>query len=274
MTMLFKKLNDGYEIPMIGIGTWQQIEKEKCINAIKYALKIGYRHIDTADGYMNHEYIKEAIKGFIREKLYITTKILRDFLDPKIIESQCDRFLMELGIDYLDLLLVHWPDRTKPLADISYEMLKLKKKGKVKSVGVSNYTSHHLQDLIDNNIKIAVNQIEFHPYLNQKDLLNFCNRHSIAITAYSPLARRKILCDPEIKQIAKKHSKTNSQITLRWLIQKDLIVIPKATSENHIKENFEIFDFKLDEEDMEKMENIGKIRHKRLIQPEFSDFEY
>jgi len=272
--MLFKKLNDGNEIPMIGMGTWQQTERESCINAIRYALKVGYRHIDTADIYGNHDIVKDAIKNFTREKLFITTKLWRDFLDPKLVESECDRALMELDLDYLDLYLVHWPDRTKPLADISYEMSKLKEKGKVKSIGVSNYTINHLQDLIDQKIKIAVNQVEYHPFLNQDKLLEFCNRHSIALIAYSPLARRKVFHDPEIQQIAKKYSKTVGQITLRWMIQKDIVVIPKATSEKHIKDNFQIFDFELALDDMKKIDEIGKVKSKRLIVPEFADFEY
>jgi len=272
--MHFKKLRDGHEIPMIGIGTWLQTDEEKCISALKYALKIGYSHIDTADIYENHDYVKEAIKGKVREKLYITTKLWRDFLDPKLVESECDKLLLELGLNYLDLFLVHWPDRTKPLADISYQMSKLKEKGKIKSHGVSNYTIHHLQDLIDQGIKVAVNQVEYHPFLNQSSLLEFCNRHSIALTAYSPIARGEVFNDFDIQQIAKKHTKTAGQISLRWLIQKDIIVIPKATSEKHIKENFEILDFELSDEDMHKIDEIGKIRSKRLINPEFSDFEY
>jgi 2,5-diketo-D-gluconate reductase B len=272
--MLYKKLYDGNEIPMIGIGTWLQTDKEKCINAIKYSLKIGYRHIDTADIYGNHQYIKEAIEGFDREELFITTKLWKDFLDPKLVESQCDKALMQLGLDYLDLYLIHWPDRQASLDEVYSEMLKLKDKGKVKSVGVSNYTINHLQDLLNQNKKIAVNQIEFHPYLNQDAMLSFCNKHAIAITAYSPLARRKILNDPDIKQIAKKHSKSTAQISLRWLVQKDIIVIPKATSEKNIKENFEIFNFQLDEDDMKKIDQIGKTRPKRIIDPDFSDFEY
>lgn len=124
--MLFKKLSDGNELPMIGIGTWQQTDKEKCVNAIRHALKTGYCHIDTADIYGNHEFIKEGIKGFSREKIFITTKLWRDFLDPKLVESECDRALMELGVDYLDLYLIHWPDRSKPLNEILKEMLKLK----------------------------------------------------------------------------------------------------------------------------------------------------
>ncbi|NGX62688.1 MAG: 2,5-diketo-D-gluconic acid reductase A [Candidatus Anoxychlamydiales bacterium] len=272
--MRFKKLNDGNEIPMIGIGTWQLTEQEIGINALKYALKIGYTHIDTADIYGNQDIVKEAIKGKNREKLYITSKLWREFLDPKLVESECDKALMELDLDYLDLYLVHWPDRTKPLAEISYEMSKLKEKGKLKSFGVSNYTINHLQELLDQGIKVAINQVEFHPFLNQSSLLDFCNRHSISVTAYSPLARRKVFHDPDIKQISKKYSKTGGQIALRWLIQKDIVVIPKASSEKHIKDNFEIFDFELSISDMQKIDEIGKIRPKRLINPEFGDFEY
>lgn len=271
---LSKKLNDGNEIPMLGLGTWQQTDKKYCIEAIRFALKAGYKHIDTADIYGNHEFIEEALKGFSREKIFITTKLWRDFLDPKLVESECDKALMQLGLDYLDLFLVHWPDRQKPLAEISYEMSKLKEKGKVKSIGVSNYTINHLQELINQGIKIAVNQVEYHPFLNQQELLDFCTRHTIAITAYSPIARRKVFHDPDIIEIAKKLSKTAGQITLRWLIQKDIIAIPKATTEEHIKENLAIYDFSLSETDMQKIDHIGKLKRERLINPDFSDFEY
>jgi len=274
MTYLVKKLNDGNDIPVIGMGTWQQTNKADCIEAIKYALQLGYRHIDTADIYENHLFIKEAIKGFSREKLFITTKLWRDFMQPNLVENRCDRALMELDLDYLDLYLLHWPDRTKPLAEITYQMQKLKEKGKIKSHGVSNYTIHHLQDLIDQDLKVAVNQVEFHPFLNQESLLDFCNRHSIAITAYCPLARKKVLYDPDIKEIAKKHSKSCSQVSLRWLIQKDMVVIPKSTSHEHIEEDFDVFDFQLDDDDMQKLNMIGKKRSKRLIDPEFGDFDY
>jgi diketogulonate reductase-like aldo/keto reductase len=269
-----KILNDGNQIPMIGLGTWMLNDKTQCVNAIRLALKIGYRHIDTADIYKNHEYIQEAIKDFDRSKLFITSKLWLDFLDPKLVESECDRALKELGLDYLDLYLIHWPDRTKPLDEIILEMYKLQKKGKIKSVGVSNFTIHHLQDLLNENIKIALNQVEFHPFLNQESLLDFCNKHSIAITAYSPLARRKVYYDPTLREIGLKHSKTPGQISLRWLIQMGIIVIPKASIESHLKENFKIFDFELSSEDMIKIDEISKIRPKRLIDLDFSDFEY
>ncbi len=269
-----KKLEDGNEIPMLGLGTWQQTDESKCINTIKEALKIGYRHIDTADVYGNHKYIAKGIKDFDRSKLFITTKLWIELLDPKKVESICDRYLMELDTDYIDLFLIHWPNRGSPLLDVTYEMTKLKEKGKVKSVGVSNYTIHHLQDLIDQKLHVAVNQVEYHPFLNQEDLLKFCEKNAIAVTAYCPLARGIILKDPNILNMAKKYRKSPSQISLRWLIQKDIIVIPKASSHEHLKENFEIFDFEISQEDMLVIDNIGKVKRKRIIDPDIGDFDY
>ncbi|MBN2479609.1 MAG: aldo/keto reductase [Parachlamydiales bacterium] len=274
MTMIFKKLDDGFEIPIIGLGTWLQKNEPECINAVKSALDIGYRHIDTADIYENHGYIAKAIKGFTREKLFITTKLWKDFMDPKQVESQCDKCLMQLNLDYLDLYLIHWPDRTKPMNDIIYQMTKLKERGKVKSIGVSNFTINHLQDILHQGLKIEMNQVEFHPFLNQPELLDFCNRHAIAITAYSPIARGNVFHDPDINSISVKYKRPANQIALRWLLQKDIVAIPKATSKEHLESNFKIFDFQLDPDDMKKIDNIGFTRPKRLINPEFADFEY
>ena len=272
--MLLKKFDDGNEIPMIGLGTWQQTDEITCTKAIKEAYEIGYRHIDTADIYENHEFVGKAIKTLPREKLFITTKLWRDFMDPKLVESEVDKCLMQLDLDYLDLYLIHWPDRTKPMADILYEMIKQKEKGKIKSVGVSNFTVNHLQDLLDQKLKFEVNQVEYHPFLNQEGLLHFCNRHAIALTAYSPIARGEVNDDPDLKSLAIKHKKTPSQIALNWLIQKDIIVIPKSSSKKHLKENFEIFNFHLEPDEIKLIDKISQIRRKRIINPDFADFEY
>ena len=274
MTMLFKKMDDGNEIPMIGLGTWEQAEEKTCIDAVKAALEVGYTHIDTADIYGNHEYIAKAIKGKVREKLFITTKLCYEFMDPKLVESEADKALMQLDLDYLDLYLIHWPDRTKPMAEILYEMSKLKDKGKVKSIGVSNFTINHLTDLLNQKLKFEINQVEYHPLLNQVELLEFCNRHAISLTAYCPIARGLVYDDPDLKSIGLKYRKNPGQIALRWLLQKDMIVIPKATSKEHLKENFEIFNFTVHEEDMKKIDKISQIRPKRIINPDFADFEY
>ncbi len=273
MSVLIKRLEDSNEIPMIGLGTWQSTGPT-CIKAVKTALEIGYRHIDTADIYDNHEYVQKGIEGFKRRELFITTKLWRDFLDPKKVEEQCDKCLMELDLEYLDLFLIHWPDSSKPLVDIVYEMQKLEKKGKVKSIGVSNFTISHLESLVKHNIKVAVNQVEFHPFLYQKELLDYCNRHGIAITAYSPLARGKVFKDPTLIEIGKKYNKTAGQVSLRWLIQKDIIVVPKGSSKEHIKQNFEIFDFELNEKDIKTIDEIHFTKHFRIIAPEFQEFDY
>ncbi|NGX56017.1 MAG: putative oxidoreductase [Candidatus Anoxychlamydiales bacterium] len=269
-----KKLLSSTSIPMIGLGTWLQDEETKCISAIKDAFKIGYTHIDTADIYKNHIYIAKAIAHKNRKDLFITTKLWIDFLDPKNVESEVDKCLMQLNLDYLDLYLIHWPDRTKPIIDVYYEMTRLKEKGKIKATGVSNYTINHIQDLLDQKLVPEVNQVEFHPYLYQKDLLDFCNRHSIAITAYCPIAREKVFEDKELIAIGKKYNKSPSQVSLNWIISKDIIVIPKASSINHLKEDFDIFNFNLSAEDIKIIDEIHYKRGSRLINPEFADFEY
>jgi diketogulonate reductase-like aldo/keto reductase len=259
---------------MLGLGTWQQDDMEKCIKTIHDAFDIGYTHIDTADIYKNQSFISKAIKNKKRKDLFITTKLWIDFLDPKKVEEEIDKCLMQLDIDYIDQYLIHWPDRTKPINDVFYEMTRAKEKGKIRSAGVSNYTINHLQDLLDQKLTPDVNQVEFHPYLYQKELLDFCNHNLIAITAYCPIARGEVFKDPDIQSIAKKYKKTPSQISLNWLLLKDIIVIPKASSKDHLKENFDIFDFKLKDEDIKIIDEISYIRGKRLINPEFADFEY
>lgn len=273
MKMPNKKLNDGVEIPVLGLGTWQQ-EGKKCIEVVKNAIEIGYRHIDTAYAYYNQDMVAEGIKGFPREKLFITTKLWKDHLYPNKVEFACDECLKQLKTDYIDLFLVHWPDNYRKMVEIVEEMHKLKEKKKIRSVGVSNYTIHHIQDLLDKNVKVSVNQVEFHPYLYQKELLEFCNKHDIAVTAYSPIIHGKAIKDPVLIEIGKKYNKSPTQVSLRWLIQKGLIVIPKATSKEHLKSNFEIFDFKLDEDDIKKIDVNSKEKEERTIIPKFQEFDY
>jgi len=272
--MLFKKLNDSNEIPMIGLGTWKQTDKSACISAVKTALELGYRHIDTAKTYLNHAYIGEAIRGYPRSKLYITSKLPFDKMQVNLVESECDRYLMDLDTDYLDLFLIHWPDRTKPMADILFQMSRLQEKGKVKSIGVSNFTVNHLKDMLNQKLKFQVNQVEYHPFLNQVELKEFCDHNNIAIEAYCPLARGKVIDDPSLLSLQIKYKKNPAQISLRWLIQKDLIVLPKGSSKEHLKENFNILNFEISKEDMHLIDNISNLRGKRLIIPEFADFEY
>ena len=268
-----KILSDGFEIPIIGFGTWQ-LKGKQCINVLKKALEIGYRHIDTAYAYYNQKQVGEMIKKFPRHEIFLTTKLWRDHLDPKKIEWACDFCLKELQLDYIDLFLIHWPNREKPMEDIAYEMLRLKEKGKIKIFGVSNYTIHHLQNLLSQKIDITVNQVEYHPYCNQEDLLTFCKKYNIVLTAYCPMAHGEITTDPVLEDIGQKHKKSAGQVSLRWLVQKGLVIIPKTSSEKHMRENLEIFDFSLSIEEMEKIDSLNDKKIKRIIQPDFHEFNY
>lgn len=251
------------KLPLIGLGTWNLRGKE-CTEVVKKALEIGYRHIDTAHAYENHKAIAIAIRDFKRSKLFITSKIAIEQVNPKKIESSvekaCDLALKELGLEYVDLYLLHWPDREYPLSEIVHSMQKLKKSGKVKQFGVSNFTIHHLEDLFRDGCKPKFNQVEFHPYLYQKELLNFCRSHGVELISYRSLGKGKLLKEPLFKRIGERHEKTGAQVILRWLVQQKIPVIPKASSVKHLEDNFDILNFKLTKEEMV---SIGKL-HKNL----------
>ena len=267
------KLASGYEMPVLGLGTWQ-LTGRKCKEAVKKALELGYRHIDTAWIYDNQEEVGNAIKesGIKREKLFITSKVWTDNLRYEDVLEQCKETLNQLNLDYLDLYLIHWPDSDVPLEETFRAFKKLVNEKKVRSIGVSNFNIARVRETKEKSeIPVSVNQVEYHPYLNQESLLEECKKNKITLTAYSPLARGKMINDKVLKSVAERYNKTTSQIALRWLIQKGLVVIPKASSENHLKENLDIFDFELKKEEMEKINKIN-IR-KRLVNPGFSEFE-
>ena len=274
--MEFKKieLNNGTLMPQLGLGTWQ-LNSSECIHSVKRALELGYTHIDTAEMYMNEEEIGVAIKNSAREKLFITSKVWQKGLTYERVLKACEISLTKLGTEYLDLYLIHWPDKYMDLRDVLKAFKKLYDGKKIRAFGVSNFTINHLKDTLkvanELNLPISVNQVEFHPYLYQKELLNFCKEHNIILTAYSPLIKGKIVSDETINKIANKHEKTPGQVTLQWMIQKSIVVIPKASSENHLKENINL-NFSLDEEDIMKIDNINK--KERLINPGFGEFDY
>jgi diketogulonate reductase-like aldo/keto reductase len=265
------RFGNGNSIPALGLGTWQ-LTGSKCENAVKIALELGYNHIDTAEAYGNQKEIGKAINGFGRKKLFITSKIWNDNLHFQGTINSCDKILKELGTDYLDLLLIHWPVKKIPFEETFRAFEELEKSGKAKSFGVSNFTIRHLEEALPKaKISIVNNQCEFHPYLFQKELLEYCNQHKIIFTAYSPLGRKEILDDKLIKEIAEKYSKTAAQVCLRWIFEKGIVVIPKASSEEHLKENMEIFGWELSKEDSQKIDSIQKNR--RIINPFFGDFD-
>lgn len=242
MTFLgYKTLNDGVNIPMIGLGTGKLTDQ--CTETVKKAIEIGYRHIDTATYYQNHQLIKKAIEGFPRKDLFITSKLAKWDHDPKMVVAACDKALQELGIDYLDLYLVHWPQHSKGLVDVVGEMFRLKEKGKLRSVGLSNAEVHHIQDIFNAGMNISLNQFEIHPLFSQEPLVSFCHKHSIAVTAYRSFANNLLHDNETLKTIAKKKERSLCQVILRWLHQRGIIVIPKTVNPKHLESNFKIASF-------------------------------
>lgn len=252
------------EIPLLGLGTWQ-LSGEDCERAVQTALELGYRHIDTADVYQNHEAIGRAIKNFPREQLFLTSKILIRDMEPEDVAPYVDRFLDELQIGYLDLLLIHWPKLDGSHQDFLSEMMELKRLGKVQRIGVSNFVRFHFDELESFHFPIMNNQIEMHPYLQRKLLVAYAKKHQIPLTAYRPIAKQAIVEDSVLIQIGKKYGKTPVQIALRWLIGQDIVVIPKASQKAHLEENIEIFDFALDDEDFALIATLD--RDERFCKP-------
>lgn len=262
---------------MIGLGTWE-VRGNACTKIVKQALEIGYRHIDTAHNYENHEAIGKAIADFNRHELYITSKIDLDLqLNPKkvdeSVEKACDLALKELGTEYIDLLLIHWPNRKLPLAAAFKAMEYLIDKGKINKAGVSNFTIHHLEDFRKEGLLPFANQVEFHPYLYQVDLLNYCRANKIELIAYRPLGKGKLLKEePLLHDIGEAHKKTKAQVVLRWLIQHGIPAIPKASSEKHLKDNLDIFDFSLTTAEMHRLDSLNQ--GKRYCMPDEPELQY
>jgi diketogulonate reductase-like aldo/keto reductase len=265
------KLSNGGSMPVIGLGTWQ-IEGERCTKAVKAALDLGYRHIDTAKMYGNETEIGQAIRGFPREQLFITTKVWNTDLGYDDTIASCDDSLAQLDTAYLDLLLIHWPNRNIPLAETFRAFKRLVDEKKVRAVGVSNFTIARTEEALAAadklGLTIAVNQVEFHPFLYQKELLEFCRQHNIQLVAYSPLARGMVMRDKTIAEIAKRHGKTPGQVSLRWILDKGVVVIPKASSKEHLAENLDL-DFKLTPDETAALD---KLPQQRLVAPGFAEF--
>lgn len=253
-------LHNGVKMPWFGLGVFKVQEGTEVEEAVKAAIKNGYRSIDTAAIYQNEEGVGKAIKesGVPREELFITSKVWNSDQGYETTLQAYETSLKKLGLEYLDLYLIHWPGKSK-FKDTWKALEKLYKDGRVRAIGVSNFHIHHLEDLLtDAEIKPMVNQVEYHPHLTQKDLLAFCQKEGIQLEAWSPLKRGQLLADPTINELAKKYQKSPAQIILRWDLQTGVVTIPKSIKETRIIENADVFDFELTEEDINKINGLNK----------------
>lgn len=254
------KLNNGINIPCLGLGVYQIPPGNATLKAVKYALEIGYRHIDTAKIYGNESDVGNALKNsdVKREDIFITTKVWNSDQGYDSTLKAFESSLKRLGLSYVDLYLIHWPVEGK-INETWRALIKLLKDGKVNTIGVSNYSINELKETIQNsNIIPSINQVEFHPFLFQKDLLEFCKSNAIQLEAYSPLTRGKRLDDPKIGRIAIAYDKTPAQILVRWSLQRGLVVIPKSSHEDRILENSQVFDFNIHQKDMDILDSLNE----------------
>lgn len=253
------KLNNGITMPQIGLGTWLTKDGPEVEQAVIAALKCGYRLIDTAKYYGNEESIGRAIKasGIKREDIFITTKLWNADQGYEPTLKAFKKSLERLGVDYIDLYLIHWPmPKVGKYVETWKAFEKLYADKKIRAIGVSNFTIETLQKLMDSaEIMPVINQIELHPKFAQHEMREFCKQHDIQVESYSPLMHGgDILSDNAIQRIADKYHKTIAQVVLRWHIQSGLVVIPKSVNPDRIRENIDIFDFKLDDSDMRKID--------------------
>ena len=266
--MKYYQLNNGNKIPAIGFGTYKAQEDEG-IAAVKKAIETGYRLIDTAAKYENEEAVGKAIKqsGIAREELMITTKLWRENLGYESTKKAFETSLAKLDLDYIDLYLIHWPANAKNYEnwqkannDSWRAMEELVKEGKIKNIGVSNFWPEHLEPLLEAaEIEPVINQIEFHPGYWQPELTRYCKEKNILVEAWSPLARGKVFESEEIKAIAKKYNKSVAQICLRWILEHNALIIPKSSTPERIEDNFDIFDFQLNAEDIKTIDNLPQM---------------
>jgi len=252
------RLNNGVEIPWLGLGVFQTPRGQETQRAVRWALEIGYRHIDTAAAYGNEEDVGQALKasGVPREQVFVTTKVWNADQGYESTLGAFDASRRKLGLDVVDLYLVHWPVRGK-YTDTWRALEKLYADGKVRAIGVSNFLVHHLEDLLaGTDVVPAVNQVEFHPFLVQKPLLEFGRARGIRHEAWSPLTRGQMLDHETIATLARKHGRSNAQVLLRWDLQLGVVTIPKSVHRERILENSRIFDFELDAEDLASLETL------------------
>jgi diketogulonate reductase-like aldo/keto reductase len=249
-------LADGNEIPLIGLGVWQVPDGPETEHAVRWALELGYRHIDTAQAYGNEQSVGRALRdsGVSREEVFITTKFYPARKDP---EAEAQRSLERLGVEQLDLYIIHWPQGGPTWAWPGME--RAHQRGFARSIGVSNFSVSELDKLLSvAEARPVVNQVQFSPFEYRRGLLDACEERRVALEAYSPLGTGRHLADGRVEQIAQRVSRTPAQVLLRWCVQRNLVVIPKSTHRDRIEENARIFDFALSDEDMIALDALDK----------------
>ena len=252
-------LNNNIRMPYFGLGVYKAEDGQEVINSVTNALKVGYRHVDTASLYGNEKGVGTAIResGVKREEVFVTSKVWNSDQGYDSTLKAFDLSLKNLGFDYLDLYLIHWPKDKSKETWKAFETLY--KQGVVKAIGVSNFLKYHLEDLIQSaEIMPMVNQMEFHPYLVQQNLIDYCHQHKIQYEAWSPLMQGRILSDKTLMQLAQKYQKDVAQLVLRWNLQKDVVTIPKSSQPERILSNSQIFDFEITQEDMDSIDGLDK----------------
>lgn len=274
------ELSNGYKIPCVGFGTWQTPDGDTAVAAVKEAIKAGYRHIDTAAQYGNEVSVGKGIKesGIARSELFITSKLWNTERGYDKVMVAFEKTLKDLGLDYLDLYLVHWPaakkqfDNWEELNLSTWKaMTELYKAGKIKAIGVSNFLPHHLEALMKTEVIPMVNQIEFHPGYMQTEAVEYCRRNGIFIEAWSPMGSGRMLKDETLMKIASKYDKSVAQLCVRWCLQNGTLPLPKSVTPSRIWENTKVFDFVISDEDMAVI-NAMPLRGFSDMHPDTVDF--
>ena len=260
--MKFETVGDT-DVPEIGLGTWQ-LRGGTCRRVVETALELGYRHVDTAQAYGNERQVGRAIaaSSVDRRDVFLTTKVWPGHLEPDRIVASVQSSLAKLGVERVDLLLIHWPNPIASTADVMAGLNECRRRGLTRHVGVSNFGVDQLRTArAASAAPVVADQVQFHPFRPQRDLRSYCEAHDILLTAYSPLAQGGLLGDDVLGEIGVKYDKTPAQVALRWATQQDNVVtIPKSSSERHLRENVDVFDFRLTEPEMVRIERPSLLR--------------
>jgi len=255
---------NGARIPAIGLGT-MTLKEQVCIDAIKTALRLGYRHLDTAERYGNEEWVGEGLRqglaasGLKREDVFITTKVYWDKLAPGDFERSVEESLAKLKLPWVDLLLIHWNNPKVALTDSISALCAAKRKGQTRHIGVANFTTAMLDEAVNlASEPLVTNQIEVHPFLDQGKVLAACRKHGVSVTAYCPLARGKVPGNETLERLGKAHGKSASQVALRYLAQQGIIPIPRTANPDHLAADFAVFDFKLGDDEMAEIATLKR----------------